>query len=154
MTLPEVLLVVAVIGIVAVIAIPNISGMMRVLRTGAAVNEMTSMIGLARQRAVGEREAHLFFVQAAPINRWRLVDSDGDVLQEETLPDGVSITTAASFAFDSRGACMTPTIYTGTTPTSQFLQVQAQISSSRTDRYTIEVSPVGRVKTTRERLES
>ncbi|MGD8377792.1 MAG: prepilin-type N-terminal cleavage/methylation domain-containing protein [Acidobacteriota bacterium] len=153
MTIAEVLVVVAIIGILLVVTIPNFTAFLRAYRAGTAVDQMVSMINAARQRAVTERETHLFIAFGTPQDRWE-VRRGGTTIFDGELPDGVDITTGGVFLFNPNGACATPTGYTGTTPTSQFLRVEGTVTPSRTDRYTFEVSPVGRVKTTQEKLTS
>lgn len=151
MTLTELLVVVALIGIVAVIAIPNFNAMLKSHQASTAVSEMVSMINLARQLSVSRRDSHIFL--AFNTGRWELRNvASTELLRSADMPDNMTVVAFAAFAFDANGACTNPTTYSGTTPNTQYIRVEAVVSSARTDRYTLEVSPVGRVKSTKEIL--
>ena len=153
MTIAEILVVVAVLGILMIITIPNFNAFLRSYRAQTAVDQMVSIMNAGRQRAITEQLPFAFLTYANPQNRWALQQGATVVFQGE-LPDGVTITTAASFAFLANGSCPVPTGYTGTTPTSQFIQVDGSVTGSRTDRWEITVSAAGRMKKTLQRLTS
>lgn len=146
-SLPELLLIIAIIGILAVVTIPNFNAFLKSYRCSTAVGKMVNAINLGRQLSVTRREAHTFTPVADPTNTWSLTnDVTSEVVMSGELPEGVDNTVAAAFTFDSKGACTTPTTYTGTTPTGQFVRVEGVIHSTRLDRFTLELSPAGRVK--------
>ena len=151
MTLPELLIVIAIVGIIAVVAIPNFNTFWRSYKASTAIDEMISDMRLARQLAVTRREIHTMAPLADPANSWTLTNTVTSTVERDgDMPEGVTISVApTAFSFNPNGACTNPTTYAGTTPNGQFVQVDAVISASRTDRYTIEISPVGRAKTTR-----
>lgn len=154
-TLPEILAVLAIISILLLIAVPNFNAMMKAYRISTAVEELTSVLQRARQLAVTRREVHRLAIQASPANTWTLTNiATGSVVDTGAMPPEVNLTVApaAAYSFNANGACTTPTTYTGSTPTAQYVRIEGRIQGSRVDRYTIEVSPVGRVKTTREHL--
>ena len=101
------------------------------------------------------RDGHLWAVQADPLNTWALINvATSVVVQSGEMPDGVTAQAAVVFQFDSSGACINPTTYVGITPDTQYVQVQALIQGSTVDHYTLEVAPTGRIKSTRERVDS
>ena len=153
-SLQELLIVLAIIGIIAVVTIPNFNAYMKILRGQTEVNELVGALNLARQLSVTTKQSHLFLPLADPVNTWTLyaLPAPPTVLKTGEFPDGVSNQVVAAFQFDASGACTNPTTYSGSTPSSQYLQIEAQIQGGAYDRYTIEVSPAGRIKTTRERV--
>ena len=154
-TLTEILAVVAILGILLLVAIPNFNAMLKSYRASTAVQEMVSVLQRGRQLAVTKREAHTFTVVASPTNSWTLTNTvTGTVVDSGVMPTGVSVEVApgSAYAFNSNGSCTTPTTYTGTTPSTQYVRIDATIQGSRLDRFTVEVSPVGRVKSTLEHM--
>jgi len=154
-TLTEILAVVAILGILLLVAIPNFNAMLKSYRASTAVQEMVSVLQRGRQLAVTKREAHTFAVVATPTNSWTLTNTvTGAVVDTGVMPTGVSVEVApgSAYAFNSNGSCTTPTTYTGTTPSTQYVRIDATIQGSRLDRFTVEVSPVGRVKSTLEHM--
>jgi len=152
-TFTEILAVVAILGIMMLVAIPNFSAMLKAYRASTAVQEMVSVLQRGRQLAVTKREAHTFVVVATPTNTWTLTNTvTGAVVDSGVMPTGVSVEVApgAAYAFNSNGRCTTPTTYTGSTPATQYVRIDATIQEDRLDRFTVEVSPVGRVKSTLE----
>jgi len=147
-SLQELLITMAILGIIAVVTIPNFNGYMKVSRAKGVVNEMVGALNLARQQAVTTRESHLFGASAAT-DTWEVWKGGEKVLGGE-MPTGVTIETSLNFNFDSTGRCTNPTEYVGTTPSTQYVRLEAVIQSERIDRYIFEVSSVGRVKTTRD----
>ncbi len=154
-TLQEILIAMAIMGLITIATVPNFNAYLKVLRGQTEVNAMVGALNLGRQLAVTTRDGHLLSVQADPVNTWVLVNLATSVeVQSGDLPDGVTTQASVAFQFDSSGACTNPTTYVGTTPDTQFIQVQALIQGSTLDRYTLEVAPTGRIKSTRERLDS
>ena len=151
MTITELLIVVALIGIVAMMAIPNFNAMMKSYQASTAVSEMIAMLHLGRQMAVSRRESYVFITFTT--GNWQLMDLSPATLKSATLPDHMTVTAQAAFTFDANGSCTNPTTYAGTTPSTQFIRVDAQITPGRIDRYTLEMSPVGRVKSSKEIIE-
>jgi len=152
-TFTEILAVVAILGILMLVAIPNFSAMLKAYRASTAVQEMVSVLQRGRQLAVTKREAHAFLVVGTPTNTWTLTNTvTGAVVGSGVMPTGVSVAVApgSAYAFNSNGSCTTPTTYTGTTPATQYVRIDATIQENRLDRFTVEVSPVGRVKSTLE----
>ncbi len=154
-SLQEILIVLAILGIIGIVAVPNFNAYLKVLRGQTEVNEMVGALNLGRQLAVTTRDGHVWAVQADPANTWTLINiATATVVQSGEMPDGVTSQASVAFQFDSSGACITPTTYVGLTPNTQFVQVQALIQGGTVDHYTLEVAPTGRIKSTRERVDS
>lgn len=152
-SLHELLLVVALLGM-AIISVPNLTGFHRVLRARSAVNEISATLNLARQLAVRSREAHVFIPMAAD-NTWQLRNLvTGKIVRHGQLPTGVTHTVLTAFQFDKNGQCLNPTLFDGDRPTTQYLQLEADLLSGRKVRYTLTLSPISRVTTTAEHFES
>jgi Tfp pilus assembly protein FimT len=151
----EILAVVAILGIMMLVAIPNFNAMLKAYRASTAVQEMVSVLQRGRQLAVTKREAHTFAVVASPTNTWTLTNTvTGAIVDSGVMPTGVAVVVApgSAYAFNSNGACTTPTTYSGTAPVTQYVRIDATIQGTRFDRFTVEVSPVGRVKSTMEHM--
>jgi Tfp pilus assembly protein FimT len=154
-SLQEILIVLALVGILAIVTVPNFNAYLKVLKGQTEVNEMVGALNLGRQLAVTTRDDHLFVAQGTPVDTWQLLNAvTMDVVKQGELPDGVTTQVSVFFTFNSSGACVNPTTYVGTTPNTQYVQIEALIQGSTVDRYTLEVAPTGRIKSTRERVES
>ncbi len=154
-SLQEILIAMAILGIITIVTVPNFNAYLKVLRGQTGVNAMVGAMNLGRQLAVTTRDGHEFEVLANPVNTWQLKNTvTSVVVQSGALPVGVTAEVASLFTFDSGGACTNPTTYVGTTPDTQYVQVQAVIQGSTVDRYTLEVAPTGRINSTRERVDS
>ncbi len=154
-SLQEILIAMAIMGIITIVTVPNFNAYLKVLRGQTEVNAMVGALNLGRQLAVTTRDGHEFEVLANPVNTWQLKNTVTlVVVQSGELPPGVTVEVASLFTFDSAGACTDPTTYVGTTPDTQYVEVEALIQGSTTDRYTLELAPTGRIKSTRERVDS
>jgi len=154
-TLPELLVVIAIIGLIAVIAIPNFTTFWRSYKASMAVNEMIQDMNLARQLAISRRQPYNVQLQASPANTWTATNTvTSQVARQGELPEGVTMsvvvaTAPLTWGFQPNGSCTSPTTLVGTTPSNNYVRVDATITASRTERYTIEVSPAGRIKSTK-----
>ena len=148
----ELLLVMAILSMF-IVSVPNLNGFHRVLKARAAVNEISATLNLARQLAVRSRALHVFLPIAAD-NTWQLRNMEtNQIVRHGQLPDGVTHTVLSVFQFDENGQCLNPTIFDGSQPTAQYLQLEADLLSGRRARYTLTLSPVSQVTTTAEHLE-
>jgi hypothetical protein len=152
-TVQELLLVMAIFSMF-IVSIPNLSGFHRVLKARAAVNEISATLNLARQLAVRSGASHVFIPIAAD-NTWQLRNMETDrIVRHGELPNGVTHSVLSAFQFDKNGQCLNPTLFDGTRPTGQYLQMEADLLSGRKVRYTLTLSPISRVTTTAEHFES
>ncbi len=152
-SIQELLLVMAILSMF-IVSIPNLNGFHRVLKARSAVNEISATLNLARQLAVRSRTSHVFIPIAAD-NTWQLRNLDtGKIVRHGQLPNGVTHSVLAAFQFDKNGQCLNPTLFDGNQPTTQYLQLEADLLSGRKVRYTLTLSPISRVTTTAEHFES
>ncbi len=152
-SIQELLLVMAILSMF-IVSIPNLNGFHRVLKARSAVNEISATLNLARQLAVRSRASHVFIPMAAD-NTWQLRNLEtGKIVRYGQLPNGVTHTVLSAFQFDKKGQCLNPTIFDGDLPTTQYLQLEADLLSGRKVRYTLTLSPISRVTTTAEHFES
>ncbi len=87
-TLTEIMVVVAVIGIMTAIAVPAFSGYLKRTRLDGARNQMIADIYYARSLAISNRRT--FSMQFQP-DSYSIVDtSDGSVVRTITAPSGVA----------------------------------------------------------------
>ncbi len=149
----ELLLVMAIFSMF-IVSIPNLNGFHRVLKARAAVNEISATLNLARQLAVRSRASHVFIPMAVD-NTWQLRNLEtGKIVRHGQLPRGVTHSVLSAFQFDKNGQCLNPTVFDGNQPTTQFLQLEADLLSGRKVRYTLTLSPISRVTTSAEHFES
>ena len=149
----ELLLVMAILAM-AIVSIPNVNGFFQVLKVRSAVNEISATLNLARQLAVRSRASHVFIPMAAD-NTWQLRNLEtGKIVRHGQLPSGVTHSVLSAFQFDKNGQCLNPTIFDGDLPTSQYLQLEADLLSGRKVRYTLTLSPISQVTTTAKHFES
>ncbi len=154
-SLQEILIAMAIMGIITIVTVPNFNAYLKVLRGQTEVNAMVGALNLGRQLAVTTRDGHVWILQGDPVNTWVLFNTvTSTEVQSGELPDGVTAQATVAFQFDSSGACINPTTYVGTTPDTQYVEVEALIQGSTTDHYTLEMAPTGRINTTRERVDS
>lgn len=152
-SIQELLMVMAILSMF-IVSIPNLNGFHRVLKARSAVNEISATLNLARQLAVRSRASHVF-VPIAADNTWQLRNLEtGQIVRHGQLPSGVTHSVLSAFQFDKNGQCLNPTIFDGALPTSQYLQLEADLLSGRKVRYTLTLSPISRVTTTAEHFES
>ncbi len=152
-TIQELLLVMAILSM-SMVSAPNLSGFHRILKARSAVNEISATLNLARQLAVRSRASHVF-VPIAIDNTWQLRNLEtGKIVRHGQLPTGVTHTVLSAFQFDKNGECLNPTIFDGSQPTTQYLQLEADLLSGRKVRYTLTLSPISQVTTTAKHFES
>lgn len=154
-SLQEILITMALLGIMLIVTVPNFNAYLKVTRGKTGVSKLVGAMNLGRQLAVTTRDTHLVLIKADPLNTWQLLNTATlEVVKSGEMPVGVTVEVEAVFIFDSSGSCINPTTYVGTTPTTQYVRMEALIQGSSLDRYTLEVAPTGRVKSTRERVDS
>lgn len=118
-TLMELMVVIAIIGIMAGIATPNIIGWLPGYRLRSAARDIVSCMQLAKLRAVKENarvvvifdhlnDKYEAFVDNVPSEGNWVLDSAEAIVMQKTMPAGIDIqsfpsTTAYTFGFNSRG---------------------------------------------------
>lgn len=112
-TLVELLVVVTIVALGAVIAMPSLTGTLRIQRVRAAATDLTSSLLIARSEAIKRRDQ----VRIAPqggidwATGWRVVGvTTGDQVERKDAPgEGVQVTRApASVVYDRNGRLTTP----------------------------------------------
>jgi prepilin-type N-terminal cleavage/methylation domain-containing protein len=148
-TLIEVLLVVALIGMVMLFVLPAFGNFNRAWRVRTAADEMLTRIRGVRQMAITKH-------QEIPVTFTPGTYSYNDPIKATTvsvtMPEGITMVTfpGTSYTptFKINGSIEDPTLGTVAAPTSQYLYVESDITGARTDRYTFYFSPAGQVKYT------
>jgi len=112
-TLVELLVVVAIVAIGAVVAMPSLTGTLRIQRVRAAATDLTSSLLVARSEAIKRRDQVRIAPQAGSdwTTGWRVVAvTAGDQLERKNAPgEGVQVTRApASVVYDRNGRLTTP----------------------------------------------
>lgn len=90
-TLPELLVVLAIIGLAVLVSVPLASQKLREIRARSAAGEFATGLRAARMAAVALGRDVEVQIEQAPLNRWRYEDVGGRV-REVQPPQGVSIT--------------------------------------------------------------
>jgi prepilin-type N-terminal cleavage/methylation domain-containing protein len=105
-TLLEVLVVIAIVGIVSAIAIPNYISWLPDMRMKSAVRDLKSDMNAAKLRAI--RENAVVTVDFTNNKSYDIIDAGGTKLKSVTLPAGVTMpevffNAATQFSFNSSG---------------------------------------------------
>jgi type IV fimbrial biogenesis protein FimT len=103
-TLPEVLTVVAILGLLAAVAAPNLGAMIRTQRVKTAAFDVMSSLLYARSEAV-KRNASVTITPSAGnwANGWTLSDANANTLRSKAAFANVSITGPASIVYSANG---------------------------------------------------
>jgi len=133
-SLPELLIVVALIGLAVAVAIPLIGDTLRMARVRSAADQLALDLRAARTVAVVKRTTVPFAINAAPQNTYEYTDAKG-VLRHVVLPVGVRITSAtpSTINFLASGA-----VTGGATAV-----MEVALGEGITERWTIQVSIAG-----------
>jgi prepilin-type N-terminal cleavage/methylation domain-containing protein len=133
-SLPEVLIVIALIGIAVAIAIPLVGDSFRMARIRSAADQLALDLRAARTVAVVKRTTVPFAIGAAPQNSYEYTDAKG-VVRRVALPAGVTIASAtpSTINFLASGAV------TGGATTV----LEVSLGDGITERWTIQVSLAG-----------
>jgi len=157
-TMIEILIVIALIGVLSTLAVPSFIEVFRSTRTTTATNELVDSIQLARSEAIRQRQV----VRVCPVgqtctgsvttttsyaNGWTVVRADGVVLRErEATHASITVTgPTQGISFDAMGRVTVGTA-TFTEATQGTLQVRANGCGANGGR-NIRVERGGRVAT-------
>lgn len=142
-TLPEILIVLAIIGLFLVIGLPNVNNYIRAARVRAGNDGIVSDLRLARYIAISNRTTATVTFDASA-RTWSYTDIHGATVVR-TLEMGITFPTLTNtpVTFRSDGSLGT------TAPT---VVVQGTVTSTLTHQYTITVSSIGKVTSTLARL--
>lgn len=144
-TLAELLLVLALVGILILITIPSMSTWLRSNRVRSATNLMVTHMRVVRHAAIAQsRNVSLDF---GPEGTSYTFSNTNLEVVEHSLPEGVSFSSASPdpLTFQSNG--------TLDGVTSASVQVQGDVTDGIAHRYTISVSNIGKIEVSKEEVE-
>ncbi len=134
-SLGELLVAVAIIGLVVLVAVPLIAEQVRSAEIRAAGDQLTMSLKAARMVAVSTHANVVFTVEVDPANKYSFTDNKG-VLRETTVPSSVTITSSdGNITFEDNGsiASVTP----------MDIVLEANMTGGVIDRWTISTSILG-----------
>jgi type IV fimbrial biogenesis protein FimT len=103
-TLAEVLVVVAVVGILAAIAAPNLGGMVRKQRLKTASFDVFSSLNLARSEAIKRNRQVTMRPSGSDWARgWQIADSAGNLIKEQPGWEDLTLTGPGQVIFAANG---------------------------------------------------
>ena len=143
-SLPELLIVIALIGLFVLFGGPSLNEAFKSYKVRAAANNLATDIKALRYNAVANRTPRTMTLNnqnhATAPNQYSYTNAKGNPIIVR-IEGGVNIESAsiATITFNINGS-------TGVAG-AQVVQVSLQINDSRSDRYTISVTPTGTVST-------
>lgn len=148
-SLTELLLVVALIGLMALAAVPAFGSFARSWKARSAADDMLAVIRSVRQMAISTRQdLTITFTPGKPGSYTYYHPIDGTT-RTVTLPDQIKVVTnpSGSYAaqFRTNGGMTPSSTPSMKNPTANFVRLEAVINSSRTDLYTFGFSAAGMV---------
>ncbi len=132
-TLVEILVTVALIGIISAIAIPDWGTLLPTFRLNGATRQVQSELHRIKMKAVNEN-VNFQFVYSDKANSYQ-VQRDGTLVETKVLPEGIELRGALTLVFTPRG---TPNI---TNPVTVFL------CNTKNEGKNIVVRATGRIRT-------
>ena len=140
-TLVEILVVLAIMGIFLLIGVPAVGNYIRAARVRTAADTLVNDLLSARSVAVTTRQNRsLTLDTGVPAGSYNWVDVKGRTISR-ILPDGVTVDTATNFpvTFTSLG---------GLTGSPATCTVRGRVSTARSHVYTVTVGAAGKVSKT------
>lgn len=151
-TMAELLVVVTIIGLVALVAVPNLGAFFRAYKVRSAADQLVSHLRAARQISVAQRVPVTFTINPSPANTYQFSYTiPGQPLTTKSfkLPKEITVTNAPSsalaFSIRQNGTVANPTTPDDQSPTANFVRLSSSIGSGATDRYTICLLAAGKV---------
>ncbi len=142
-SLPELLVVVAVIGLVVMVAVPLIAEQIRSAEVRAAGDQLAMSLKAARMVAVTTHTPVVFTVEVDPDNKYSYTDNKNN-LREIVVPDSVSITSSdGDITFKLNGAI--------DSATAMDIVLEANMTGGDIDRWTVSTSILGVPSVTHDR---
>lgn len=140
-TLPELLVVVSIIGLAVTVAVPSISRAVRSARLNTAAGQLAVSLKAARMIAVSSGAPLDFVVAGDPDNYYEYPDKSGRI-RRFTLPPGIRIvSTSSPITFQPNGAVTAPVTTT----------LEAELSATTTELWEIRTNLSGVSKVIRPR---
>jgi len=151
-TISEVLVVITLIGLVALIAVPNVGAFYRVYRVRTASDQLTGHLRAARQIAVSQRLPVSFSINPSPANTYSFtytIPGQAATTKTYKLPKEITVTNTPtgvlSYTIRQNGTVSNPTTPDDQNPTANYVRLSHAIGSGATDRYTITFLAAGKV---------
>lgn len=151
-TLAETLVVVVLVGLIALVAIPNVGAFFRAYRIRSAADQLVGHLRAARQISVSQRQNVTFTINASPANSYTFsytIPGKPTTTETFTLPDQVTVTNTPSgalvYTLRPTGMVDDATTPDDQNPTANFVRLTAPIDGSIDDEYTITVTAAGKV---------
>jgi Tfp pilus assembly protein FimT len=141
------LMVVALIGLISLVAIPAFGGFSRAWKLRSNADDMLAVVRSVRQMAISTHQnLSITFTPGKPGSYAYFHPIQGQTVTV-TLPDNITMTTnpSGSFApqYQTNGGCAPSSTPSMSSPTANFVRLSAVINGSRTDTYTFGFSAAG-----------
>src|SRR5262249_8612574 len=140
-TITEMLVVITLIGLLAVIAVPNLGTFYRAYRIRTASDQLTGHLRAARQIAVTQHLPVTFTINASPANNYSSTHATpGQAATTKTfsLPKEITVTNTPTgplaYTIRQNGTVTNPTTPDDITPTANYVRLSRAIGSGATDR--------------------
>ena len=140
-SLPELLIVIAIIGLTLVIGIPLVADQMKAASVRGAADQFTTDLRAARMIAVSKRITNNFVINTST-NSYSYTNRDGTTRQIK-MPKGVAITSASSTTIPFKSD--------GSVATAATTVIEIPVGNA-IERWTIDLSTLGVPKRTRQRV--
>ncbi len=139
-TISEILVVVAIIGVILLVTLPSLGERYRGYKVRTAANELIADLRVARHTAITQRTTVDFTVNDqgdSPPNQYSYVRANGDLRTVAVIaPVAITSAPASALEFEQNG---------GLDGAAGSIILETQVSGTRIDRYTVTVSPAGTV---------
>jgi prepilin-type N-terminal cleavage/methylation domain-containing protein len=142
-SLGELLVVVAIIGLVVMVAVPLIAEQVRAAEVRAAGDQLAMSLKAARMVAVTTHADVVFTIDVDPDNKYSYTDNKGR-LREIEVPESVTITSSdGDITFEQNGSI--------DSVTAMDVVLEANMTGGDLDRWTISTSILGVASVTHDR---
>jgi prepilin-type N-terminal cleavage/methylation domain-containing protein len=150
-SLAEMLVVVAIIGVIVLVMFPAFGDFAKAYRARSTVDDMVAAIKGAHQMAITTHQNITFTFTPDPVNTYSYYHP----IQKKTLtikmPAQTKITTNPTAAYapvmNINGSITNSSSPCVSAPTANFVRVSCVINGNRTDRYTLGFSAAGQIAT-------
>ncbi len=151
-TLAEMLVVIVIVGLAALVAIPNVGSFFRAYRIRSASDQLVSHLRVARQISVTQHLPVTFTINPSPANTYSFsytIPGKPTTTQTFSLVKTVTVTTtpsgALTYTIAQNGTVSNATIPDDQNPTANFVTLTSPIGSGVTDQYKITLVAAGKV---------
>jgi prepilin-type N-terminal cleavage/methylation domain-containing protein len=147
LTLAEVLVVIAIIGLVALAVVPAFGNFNRAWKVRAAADDMLSAIRAVRQMAITTHQDLTMTFTPDPVNTYSYFHPIQNKTLTVKLPGNITMLTnpSGSFVpqFKTNGSITPSSTPSTSSPSTNYVELRAVINSSRTDSYKYGFSAAG-----------